>query len=192
MKTIIKSTRTERKLISGTVTYAVNIYKSELQWHGEKTPEYGHTGTVNIKSGELFVEGDKLTGGKIEVDLRSIKVTNLDAPGSNKLTGHLMSADFFDVANFPTATFNVTTAEKNQDGSYGITGDLSVKGVVRSISFPAKITIEGKNLLAEAEFTVNRVDFGANYGSASIGASPEDIISDHVSINVSIKAKADK
>lgn len=192
METINDVSRTEKKLISGTVTYNVNIYESRLQWSGEKPAKYGHTGTVNIKSGELYFEKEKLTGGKIEVDLRSIKVINLEAKSSNKLIGHLMSSDFFDVAKYPTATFVVITAEKKQEDSYEITGDICVRGVTKSISFPAKIVTADKNLSAEAEFRVNRVDFGANYGSVSLGTEPGEVISDHVDIKAEIKAKVEE
>lgn len=191
METINEVSRTEKKLISGIVKYNVNIYESRLQWSGEK-PAYGHSGTVNIKSGELYFDKNKLTGGKIEVDLSSIKVISLDAKSSDKLIGHLKSADFFDVAKFPIATFVVTTAEKKQDDTYSITGDISIKGITKSISFPAIIVIEDKNLSADAELTVNRIDFGANYGSVSLGTKPEEVISDHMDIKAEIKARVEE
>ena len=192
METLKDISYPQKKLISGSITYVINVFESQLHWRGEKTNKYAHTGTVNIKSGELYFEKDKLTGGKIEVDLNTIKVINLDDSGATKLINHLMSADFFHVAKFPVATFNITGSEKNQDGSFNITGDISVRGVTKTISFPARITITGNELSAEAEITVNRVDFGASFQSASVGTLPEDIVSDYVIIKTTVKATADE
>jgi len=175
------------------VTYTVDAAGSELQWHGEKNAEYGHTGTVGIKSGELTMEGDLLKAGKIEVDLNTLaEPENSDTESAGKLIGHLKDSSFFNVAAFPTAAFSVTSAEKQEDGSYGVTGDITVRGVTKSISFPATITVEGKNLTANADFSINRVDFGVSYGSVAAGAKPEESISDTVTFKALLKASAAK
>ncbi|MFZ5553011.1 MAG: YceI family protein [Bacteroidota bacterium] len=173
------------------VTYVIDAATSELQWHGEKNPEYGHTGTAGIKSGELTMEGDLLKAAMVEVDMNTLaEPGNADTESAGKLVGHLKDTSFFFVAAFPSATFALTSAEKQSDGTYGITGDISIKGVTKSISFPATITIEGKNLTATAEFSINRVDFGVKYGSVADGAKPEDSISDTVTFKATLKASA--
>lgn len=173
------------------VTYTIDAVGSELQWHGEKDSTYGHTGTVGVKSGELTMEGNLLKAGTIEVDLNTLaEPANPDPEGAGRLIGHLKDTSFFYVVAFPSASFNLTSAEKQEDGTYGITGDISIRGVTKSISFPASITVEGKNLTANADFTINRIDFGVKYGSVADGAKPEEAISDMISFKASLKATA--
>lgn len=170
------------------ITYTIDPAGSELQWHGEKNAEYGHTGTVGIKSGELTMEGDLLKAGSVEVDMNTMNENNEDTESAGKLIGHLKDTSFFFVVTYPTANFSVTSAEKQGDGTYGVTGDISIRGVSKSISFPAAITVEGKNLTATADFSINRVDFGAKYGSVADGAKPEEAISDMVTFKATLKA----
>ena len=66
---------------------------------------------------------------------------------TEKLTGHLKSADFFDVAKFPKSTFESTEIKagssdaKAKDATHTVTGNLTLHGVTRSIQFPAKIAV---------------------------------------------------
>ena len=90
--------------------YTVNNTESTVEWIGTKVSGY-HSGTVMIKSGELTVSNGTVTSGNFVMDMPSIIATGPDKvkPEANaKLTGHLHSADFFDVNNFPEATFTIT------------------------------------------------------------------------------------
>lgn len=74
---------------------------------------------------------------------------------SNGLTGHLKREDFFDTANYPTATFT-STSITGDDSGYDIVGDLTIKGITKSIVMNA--TMEGNVLTAE--FDLPRKEFG--------------------------------
>ena len=99
-----------------------------------------------------------------------------DNPG---LTAHLKNKDFFDVKTNKTATFKSTKIEKGKDG-YQVTGDLTLNGKTKSITFPAKI--EAKDgLTLTAKFNIDRTDFGMTYGAGKIDNA--------VALRVDVKAK---
>ena len=102
---------------------------------------------------------------------------------SEKLTGHLQSPDFFDAEKFPEATFVTTTIAANGD-AFTVTGDLTLHGVTKSITFPAKLALQGETVKATADFAINRKDFGIVYAGKA-----DDLIADNVAINFDLTAK---
>lgn len=170
------------------VTYIVSPTKSTVQWTGTKLA-YGHTGLIDIKSGELSVEGKKITAGSFMIDMATIKETgeDIDQEKAIQLAGHLMSPDFFDAAAFPTSSFAITSVEE-ADGKYTISGNLTIKGVEKNISFPAKVEADGKKLIADAEFIINRNDWGVSYGSGASGAVADQAIGDDLEFVVHLEA----
>src|SRR5690606_18049800 len=105
---------------------------------------------------------------------------------AEKLTGHLKSEDFFDVERFPTARFVSTSIQKGGEGesTHTVTGNLTLRDVTKSIAFPAKIEAEGDEVEVEAEFAINRRDFGIVYPGM-----PDDLIKDDVLIKLDVDAK---
>ncbi len=131
----------------------------------------GFEGQINL------VDGDP---AKSQVHI-SIDTTTLWAD-NEKLTGHLKSADFFDVANFPTATFTSTEIVAEGDG-YKVTGTLDLHGVTRTISFPAAITVSPDGVTVKAEFYIMRFDFDIVYSGKT-----DDLIRDEVVIKLDLAA----
>ena len=82
-----------------------------------------------------------------------------------RLTNHLKSPDFFDIAAHPRATFTSTAVRASgpAGATHTLTGELSLRGVTRAISFPATVAVSPTELTARAEFTINRRDFGITY-----------------------------
>ena len=72
----------------------INTEKSVVTWKGYKVTGE-HTGTIAIKNGELNFDDGQLTGGSFEIDMTSIKCTDLEGEWAGKLEGHLKSPDFF-------------------------------------------------------------------------------------------------
>lgn len=72
------------------------------------------------------------------------------------LNGHLQKEDFFDTAKYPEATFVSTSIVQKEGTQYDVTGDLTLKGQTKSITFPAEIT----NDYITAEFNIPREEFG--------------------------------
>lgn len=151
-------------------TYQANPDKSTVKWLGKKVTGQ-HNGAIKIKDGSLTQAKGAVTAGTFVLDMNSITNEDLTNEEYNgKLIGHLKSADFFDVAQYPTATFSITkTVAKKGEGNnnFEVTGDLTIKGVTKSITFPAYILLNKSGFIASAKFTINRTDWGLKYGSKS-------------------------
>jgi polyisoprenoid-binding protein YceI len=100
------------------------------------------------------------------------KTTSVDT-GVAARDNHLRTADFFEVEKFPEMSFTSTKVEKAGSG-WTVTGNLTVKGVTKSITFPFNLTgflpgnqRSGPRMGITAETTINRRDFGVNYGTAA-------------------------
>lgn len=155
--------------LSAQTAHKVNTAKSNLEWVGKKVTGQ-HNGDVKLKSGSLTVSGDKITAGEFTIDMTSIRVLDLDGEMNGKLLGHLKSDDFFSVEKNNTATFVLKSAtpKKGENGAnYVITGDLTIKGITNSISFPAKVVLSGSGFVANADFTIDRTKWDVRYGSGS-------------------------
>lgn len=138
----------------------VNTAASSIAWYAEKVTGK-HNGTVGISAGALNVDGNKLVGGNFTIDLKTIKDLDITDPGYNqKFIGHITSGDFFEVEKFPTASFVITKVAGSN-----VTGNLTIKGITKTISFPAKISIKGGKVSAQASITIDRTDYNIQYGS---------------------------
>jgi polyisoprenoid-binding protein YceI len=86
---------------------------------------------------ELDAEGKALKSIKAEIDTTSLW-TQFDG-----LTAHLNGADFLETQEHPTATFTSTKIEPGAtDGEVTITGDLTLHGVTKEFTFPAKVEVK--------------------------------------------------
>ena len=170
----------------------VDVATSVLNWKGTK-PTGAHNGTVSIKSGGILVENGKLTKGQFIIDMTSIKVLDIpaDKAGNGKLVGHLTSADFFDVAVYPTSKFVITSVEDKGDKIH-VTGNLNIKDVTKSITIPATVnTSNGVTTFASETFVVNRADFNVKYGSKSFFDNLKDkFIDDEMQLSFVVKTKS--
>ena len=126
--------------IDGQSTMSVNSEESKVVWLGKKVTGE-HSGEIKMAYGDLQFDGEVLKGGSFEIDMTSITNTDIENEEYNKkLVGHLKSDDFFGVENHPKASFVIKTAEHKKAGKYHVTGDLTIKGITKSIEFPYRIT----------------------------------------------------
>lgn len=166
---------------------------SMVEWTGYK-PTGQHNGTLNIKSGALYLSEGIPVGGEFIIDMQSIKVLDLEDPDMNgKLTGHLRSADFFDVDNHSEGKFVITRIVKNKTGSpaYTLSGNLTIKNITKSISFGADIQSDGATASGKTPpFSVDRTDFEIKYKSNKfIEGLKDDFINDEFSLAITIVGK---
>jgi polyisoprenoid-binding protein YceI len=114
-------------------------------------------------SGTLTLPGDDPAAARIALAI-DMDSTRTDVPA---LTQHLKSADFFDVARYPGASFVSTRIEWSTapGATHVITGDLSFHGVTQSISIPATITVTRKEVSLEGTFTLRQSAFGVGAGA---------------------------
>lgn len=137
-----------------------------------------HVGTFKTFDGSIEYVGQQPNRIRFEIEPGSA-VT--DDP---KLDAHLKSADFFDVANHPKATFTSQNVreEIGADGStHRVDGILSLRGVEKAISFPVKVESLPDSVHATAEFTINRKDWNVAYAGAA-----DDLIKDDVLIKLDL------
>uniref|UniRef100_UPI0040487AC8 YceI family protein n=2 Tax=Roseivirga sp. TaxID=1964215 RepID=UPI0040487AC8 len=196
---------------------AVNVDNSIVTWIGSK-PAGKHNGTIGISSGEIKVSGNEIVAGNFVIDITSLK--NLDIPADNennaKLVGHLMSADFFDAATHSTATFEVTSvavfnaadlAADNEEfktdyapakmseimvanPTHMISGNLTMRGTTKNITFPASVSIADGVIKAAANFNINRTDWGLMYGdeASAVDKAKDQFIYNTVNVGFELEA----
>lgn len=171
--------------VTGT-TLTVNTEASSVQWTGRKVSGE-HTGVVAISSGSVIVNGDQLVGGQFVIDMNTITNHDLEGEWKEKLEGHLKSEDFFDVANYPEATFEITNVSEGADaGSLAVSGNLTLRGVTKNITFIAQVvelTETSANLTAD--FNIAREDWGVMYAGQA-----DDLISKEINFKVNLVAAA--
>lgn len=130
-----------------------------------------HDGGFKKFSGTVTLDGEDVATAQINVTI-NMKSTWSD---SDRLTKHLKNEDFFDVEKFPESTF-VSTGITAEGDAYTVSGDLTLHGVTKNISFPASITFADGVLTANAEFNLNRMDFGIVYAGMADNLIKEDVL----------------
>ncbi len=160
----------------------IDLSRSSSKWTGRKIGG-SHEGTIALKSGELHFENGQLTGGKFEIDMTSIAVTDLQGEMQAKLEGHLKSDDFFSVSTYPTAFLLFTGIERMGD-HYHVTADLTIKGIERLVDF--KLDVKENN--AQTKLSIDRSKYNVKYGSKSFFQSLGDnLIHDNFNVDVDLK-----
>ena len=144
-----------------------------------------HQGGFTMFSGTV-----DLVNGRPEESAVTVEIdTNTVFADDPKLTEHLKTADFFDVAKFPKASFKSTKIEPGArpPDNYTVTGDFELHGQTKSITFPAKIDVTDADVTVKAGFRINRKDFGIVYTGPA-----DNLIRDDVSILLDIKTPRKK
>jgi polyisoprenoid-binding protein YceI len=141
----------------------------------------GVKGTVNW-------DDQDISKSSIEV---SIDATTVDT-GEAKRDTDLKSANFFDVATYPTITFKSTKVEQVSAGKLKITGDLTIHGITKQVA----LDVEGPSnaikdpygktrVAANATTTINRLDYGIRWNTKMDNGSV--IVSDQVNISIDVE-----
>jgi polyisoprenoid-binding protein YceI len=168
----------------------IDTASSVVTWIGSK-PKGQHNGIIPFSTGQLAVLNNEIVGGKFEMAVQRLQVMDLmkDPARSKKLKDHLMSEDFFEADSFPTASFEIVEVTPFDSAAlpkdiqefeseytpatlssfmvanptHLITGNLTLRGVTRSITFPADISFNPESIRAEAKFNIDRTDWNLSY-----------------------------
>lgn len=174
------SNTTAKPAESGT-ELAITPENSKIEFTGSKVTGK-HDGGFKKFNGTITLVGDKAEASRVKVDIDTASVFT-DTDG---LTKHLQTADFFEVSKFPTATFTSTKIEPDAakgGNNFTVTGDLDLRGTKKTVTFPAEITISPEQVTVNADFSINRKDFGILYAGKA-----DDLIRDNVVIRLDLKA----
>ncbi len=163
-------------------TFNVDLASSSIKTVGAKVTG-DHTldfkkfeGKIDVKAGQPAAIDFTLQMGEFTTDIDNEEM-------SAKFIGHMKSADFLDAEKFPTATFKSTKIEAGSTaaGTHQIEGEMTLRGVTKTISFPATLTLDGAKASGKAEFTINRKDFGIVYAGKA-----DDLIKDDVLLKLDL------
>lgn len=164
---------------------SIDTEQSHVVWKGTKVTG-AHEGTIAIKEGAVSVDNNTITGGSFVLDMNTITDTDMEGEYKEKLEAHLKSDDFFAVAEYPESSFTITNvAEGTNANQVVISGNLTIRGVAKNITFDATIEeISESSLKATADFNIEREDWGVSYEGKK-----DDLISKQINFNISIVAK---
>lgn len=164
----------------GAVRYEF-LDSSKITIVGSKKVGASHEGGFNEFSGFFTLKDGKPVGNDHQV------VIQMDSLFSDaeKLTAHLKGDDFFAVSEFPTSKFDVTSLSPDGDSGYQISGNLTLRGTTKNITFPAQVSLNDGLAELNAEFKINRMDFGVSYQGAG-----DNLINEDVVIRFDLEAKA--
>ena len=152
--------------------YVITPQNSKIEFTGSKVTG-SEDGSFGDFSGQIDYAGNPETS-RVNITINMGSVTTK----SQGLETHLKTADFFDVAKYPQATF-VSTAIKpgsEKGATHTVTGNLMMHGVTKAITFPATINVSGDAATVESNFSINRKDFGINYPGPRDNLIRDDVV----------------
>lgn len=156
---------------------------SKVEFTGSKVTGK-HEGGFKQFTGTIDLVNAKAEESSVSVDIDMTSVFS-DTDG---LTDHLKTGDFFEVSKFPKASFKSTKiAAATGADSYTVIGDLTLRGVTKSVSFPATIKVSDTDVTVKTDFSINRKDFGIVYAGKA-----DDLIRDDVVIKLDLKTPRKK
>lgn len=166
-------------------TLTIDRAASTVGFTGAKVTA-SHDGSFSDFSGTIELDPASVTASSVRVQIQMASMSIEPA----QLSEHLASPELLDFAQFPTSTFESTTITEgataqvgDRPGTHTITGNLTMHGQTRAISFPAIVEVTDGAVTADSQFTVNRRDFGIVYPGM-----PDDLIADGVVIRFHVRA----
>jgi len=148
--------------------------KSSIEFVAAKVTR-DHKGKFNDFDGSIEYVDKKPSRIAFEIDMNSIETD------TEKLTGHLKTPDFFDVAKYPKATFTSSSLTDSGGGKYELKGTLDMHGVQKEVTIPVTAAVSPEGVRTTSEFTINRQDWNIAYKGA-----PDDLIKDNVLIKLNL------
>lgn len=145
-------------------------------------------GQFTSVSGTLTIDEANLANSSVEAVIAVDSITTRD----EKRDEHLRSADFFDVANYPTITFKSTSIKVKNDTDLVVTGDLTIKGNTRSVELKTEFNgfnttpWGGRVVGFSADTEISRKEFGLEWNVALETGGV--LVGDKVKIHLEVEA----
>lgn len=169
-----------------TTKWAIDPTHSEIGFKVKHMMFTNVSGKFGTYDATIATEDDNFENAVIEfsADIDSINTNNTDRDN------HLKSGDFFDAENHPKLTFKASSFAKNGE-DYELTGDLTLRGVTKSVKFPVEFsglmkdpwgnTKAGLNISGK----INRKDWGLNWNSAL--ETGDVLVGEEVKLNIELQ-----
>lgn len=174
--------------------YQVDLAQSVIRWTGRNLFNH-HSGTLRLASGEIVAKQGTLESARFTIDMDSIACEDITDPDLNTmLLNHLKHSDFFETARFPTAEFVIESATPIAGACDGLcnhmlSGVLTLRGISKSLEFPAVIACDGDRLTGQAQIEIDRTEFGSIYGSGRFFRFlGKHVVNDHIQLHLKIHA----
>jgi polyisoprenoid-binding protein YceI len=125
-------------------------------------------GSFTELSGSGYFDADNPAASHLELRIVAKSVDT----GNRDRDAHLRGNDFFDMDNYPEIIFSSTSVGAAGEDRYAVSGDLTIKGVTRPVSFELELTGPvvdpwgNTRIGLEGSTTVNRKDWGVNWNAA--------------------------
>ncbi|HPC97897.1 MAG TPA: YceI family protein [Bacteroidales bacterium] len=177
-------------IMTATLTYGQNklqadVQKTKLEWLGEKVLGK-HTGTIQLQSGWLTWNNNRITAGEFLIDMKTIR----DDDGLTNLENHLRSDDFFSVEKFPVSKLVITGSDSFEKGTATVKGNLTIKGITNPIEFTAAVQKKDDGTWFYSNIIVDRTKYNVRYGSGKFFDNLGDkIIYDEFKLKVTLLVK---
>jgi len=148
-------------------TYAVDPSHATVEFVGRHLMITKVRGRFTDFEGQIVV-GDTPEASSVEVTVQTASVTSSD----DKRDGHLRSADFLDVEQYPTMTFRSTAVDLDRSGTAKVTGDLTIKDVTRPVTLDVEFDGAqsdpwgGQRIGFSASAEIDREDWGLTWNVA--------------------------
>ncbi len=178
--------------IAASTQAAVEVYKIDAT-HSAINYSLRHilskyTSSFTKLSGEITVDRDNLEKSSVTatIDVTAVSTGNTDRDN------HIKSADFFDAAKFPAATFKSKSWKKTGENTFDITGDLTIKDITKEVVLKTTLLGFGPGMRPgtllsgwEATTTIKKSEFGLA-GPAML----QKALGDDVALTINIEAGA--
>jgi polyisoprenoid-binding protein YceI len=154
---------------ASTITWKIDPAHSHAEFKVKHMMISNVKGGFNGLTGTLIEDTTDPTRSQLEA---SIEIGTLST-GDEQRDAHLKSVDFFHHEQHPVMTFKSTKIEKKDDESYAVTGDLTLHGVTKPVTFavegpstPGKDPWGNTRIGLSATTKINRKDFGLTWNAA--------------------------
>jgi polyisoprenoid-binding protein YceI len=161
-----------------------DLKKGGITWTGSEITTKAHTGSLKFSSASLSLDDINKPRGVFTVDMTSLTNEDMTGDYKNKLEGHLKSDDFFSVDKHPKAVLIITKVNSQKKNSYGLTGDLTIKGITHPVDF--NLTVYNDRV--ESNLTFDRSKYDVQFRSGSFFENLGDkLILDDITLEITLQ-----
>lgn len=162
---------------------SINPAESKVHWSGSVIGVYSHKGTVNIVDGIFVMKGNKVVDGQFTADMSSMLATDEnytpeEGKSKEKLIEHLSSDDFFNIAEFPTASFSIKSHDLDDKA---IIGDLTIRGITKE-EVVSNVEVDFENGSAYGKLTFDRKAFNVAFSHPA----KDVVIKDEIELEIKL------